>query len=174
VYLALRKTELTLPSPYTAVIDSTGTGAFSQGTEATVTTQVPGNNGNIAATKENFIPRMLIKAGLMKRAANVNKDYPFAATIPAGTTCSGTVAGQSNVCLMKIVNPSGNGPFGGVIAMQIAGTAAAASNSTAEAATASADTTAAAATDADIADAATLAKAGKAPKARPIGVKFRA
>jgi hypothetical protein len=147
---------------------------------------VPGNNGNIAATKESFIPRMLIKVGLMKRAANVNKDFPFAATIPAGTTCSGTVAGQSNVCLVKIVNPSGAGPFGGVIAMQMAGTGAAASNSTAGAATASADTTAAATTAADTADtagaavaggaagAAALAKAGKAAKGKPIGVKFRA
>lgn len=67
---------------------------------------------------------MLVKMGLMKRAANVNEDYPFAATIPAGTTCTGTVAGQSNVCLVKVVNPSGAGPFGGVVAIQMAGGAA--------------------------------------------------
>lgn len=107
---------------------------------------------------------MLVKMGLMKRAKNVNEDYPFSATIPAGTTCSGTVGGQSNVCLVKLVNPSGAGPFGGVIAIQMAGAA----NSTAAAAapaTAAADTTAA-------------EKAGKAgaaaKKAKPIGAKFRA
>lgn len=65
---------------------------------------------------------MLGKIGLMKRATNVNENFPFAATIPAGTKCSGTVAGQSNVCLVKIVNPSGAGPFGGVIAIQMAAT----------------------------------------------------
>ncbi len=57
--------------------------------------------------------------GLMKRAANVNEDFPFAATIPAGTTCTGTVANRTNVCLVKIVNPSGAGPFGGVVAVQM-------------------------------------------------------
>ena len=110
-------------SPYTAVIDPTGTGKFSQGIKATVTRQVPGKNGNIAAPKQpRFIPRMLGKVGLMRRAANVNEDFSFAATIPAGTNCTGTVAGQSKVCLVKIVNPSGAGPFGGVVAIQIAGT----------------------------------------------------
>jgi hypothetical protein len=83
---------------------------------------------------------MLVKMGLMKRAKNVNEDFPFAATIPAGTTCSGTVAGQSNVCLVKIVNPSGAGPFGGVIAIQMAGARAGASNSTGAAATTDAAT----------------------------------
>ncbi|TVY82269.1 hypothetical protein LSUE1_G003091 [Lachnellula suecica] len=93
--------------PYTAIMDPTGTGAFSQGTEATVTTQVPGTKGNIAAPKQRrFVPRMLVKMGIMKRASNVNEDYPIAMTIPAGTTCTGTVAGQSNVCAMKIANPS--------------------------------------------------------------------
>jgi hypothetical protein len=111
--------------PYTAVLDTTGTGAFSTGTKLDVTQQVPGNNGNIAAPKQRrFVPRMLVKMGLMKRASNVNEDYPFAATVPAGTTCTGTVGGQSGVCLVKIVNPSGAGPFGGVMAMQMAGGAA--------------------------------------------------
>lgn len=65
---------------------------------------------------------MLGKIGLMKRATNVNEDFPFTATIPAGTDCTGVVAGQSKVCLVKIVNPSGAGPFGGVVAIQMAGT----------------------------------------------------
>jgi len=119
--------------PYTAIVDPTGTGAFSTGNVATVTTQVPGTKGNIAAPKQrSLLARTLVKMGIMKRAANVNEDYPFAATIPADTTCSGTVGGQSNVCLVKIVNPSNAGPFGGVIAIQMAGSAstAAATNTT--------------------------------------------
>jgi hypothetical protein len=113
--------------PYTAIVDPTGTGAFSTGTKLTVTQQVPGTKGNIAAPKQRrFVTRMLVNMGIVKRASNVNEDYPFAATIPAGTTCTGTAGGQSGVCLVKIVNPSNAGPFGGVIAIQMAGAGAAA------------------------------------------------
>lgn len=106
--------------PYTAIVDPTATSSFSNGTNMTITKQVPGKKGNIAAPNERrFFPRMLVKMGLLKRAANVNEDYPFAATIPAGTTCTGTVANQTNLCLVKIVNPSGAGPFGGVVAVQM-------------------------------------------------------
>lgn len=147
--------------PYTAICDPTGTGSFSTGTQMTVTQQVPGTRGNIAAPKQRrFVPRMLVKMGLMKRAANVNEDYPFKATMPAGMTCSGTVAGQSGVCLVKIVNPSGAGPFGGVIAVQMAGGASAA-NTTAAPAAAEASTSS--------------AKASKGNKAtRMVSAKFRA
>jgi len=117
--------------PYTAIVDPTGTGTFSTGKTMTVTQQVPGTKGNIAAPKQRrFVTRMLVNMGIVKRASNVNEDYPFAATMPAGTTCTGTVAGQSNVCLVKIVNPSNAGPFGGVIAVQMAGTGSTAASST--------------------------------------------
>jgi len=107
--------------PYSAIVDPTGTGAFSTGKTAQVTTQVPGTKGNIAAPKQRgLITRTLVNMGIVKRASNVNEDYPIAIAIPAGMTCSGTVGGQSNVCLVKIVNPSGAGPFGGVVAMQMA------------------------------------------------------
>jgi len=112
--------------PYTAIVDPTGTGAFSTGTKAVVTTQVPGKNGNIAAPKQRrFVTRMLVAAGIVKRASNVNEDYPIAITIPADTKCTGTVGGQTGVCMVKIANPSGAGPFGGVVAMQMAPAAAA-------------------------------------------------
>ncbi|TVY29440.1 hypothetical protein LHYA1_G001884 [Lachnellula hyalina] len=118
--------------PYTAIVDPTGTGAFSQGTQCDITTQVPGTNGNIAAPKQRrFLPRMLVKMGIVKRASNVNEDYPIAISMPADMACTGTVGGQSGVCLVKIANPSGAGPFGGVVAMQVAG--AASGNSTAAA-----------------------------------------
>lgn len=113
--------------PYTAILDPTGTGAFSTGTKLAVTQQVPGTKGNIAAPKQrSLIARTLVNLGIVKRASNVNEDYPFAATVPAGTTCTGTVGGQSGMCLVKIVNPSNAGPFGGVMAIQMAGAGAAA------------------------------------------------
>lgn len=63
--------------PVKAMIDSTGTGAFADGTEATVMTQVPGNNGNIKSDGQvpklrRFLEKMNV---IEKRAANVNKDY---------------------------------------------------------------------------------------------------
>jgi len=106
--------------PLEAVVDPTGTGKFSNSTSATVSTQVPGNAGNAPSKRSTFFKRMLVKMGVMqKRAANVNKDYPFAVEIPSGTSCTGTLNGQSNVCLVKISNNNANGPFGGVIAVQM-------------------------------------------------------
>ncbi|KAI9640225.1 hypothetical protein NHQ30_011463 [Ciborinia camelliae] len=107
--------------PYTAIVDPTGTGAFSQGTQAKVTTQVPGNRGNIAAPKQrSLMMRSLVGMGIVKRASNVNEDYPIKVSMPPGMACTGTVGGQSNVCLVKLANPSGAGPFGGVAAFQMA------------------------------------------------------
>jgi hypothetical protein len=62
-----------------AIIDPTGTGAFASGTEAEVTQQVPGVFGEIspsgAVPKRRWLKKLLVKMGLAKRAANVNKDY---------------------------------------------------------------------------------------------------
>lgn len=52
----------------------------------------------------------------------------MAFSVPAGTTCTGTMGDQTNVCLVKIANANKAGPFGGVIAVQMAG--AGASNTT--------------------------------------------
>lgn len=49
----------------------------------------------------------------------------MAFSVPAGTTCSGTMGGQSNVCLVKIANSNKAGPFGGVVAVQMADAGAA-------------------------------------------------
>ncbi|KAI1855441.1 hypothetical protein JX265_007724 [Neoarthrinium moseri] len=110
--------------PIQAVLDPTGTGAFANGTMLTTTTQVPGTNGNIKASKNNRSLWTRAMDSIMKRAANVNEDHNMAFSVPAGTTCSGTMAGQSNVCLVKIANSNKAGPFGGVVAIQMAGSAA--------------------------------------------------
>jgi hypothetical protein len=75
--------------PYTCMIDSTGTGTNWQAID--VTQNVPGRNGRSNA-----------------RAT----DIPLKAAIPAGQTCTGTVAGQSNVCMVRCQNPARAGPFG--------------------------------------------------------------
>ncbi|CAK7200567.1 hypothetical protein SEUCBS139899_003265 [Sporothrix eucalyptigena] len=131
--------------PVKAVLDTTGTGNFADGTLMDVTSQVPGTFGEISPNG-NAIRRALVAMGVIaKRAANVNKDYPVAVAVPAGTTCTGTVNGMSNVCLAKIANSNPAGPFGGVVAFQMAGssdtaaTTAAAAASTASAVSAKAD-----------------------------------
>ncbi|KAK9780811.1 hypothetical protein AB5N19_07286 [Seiridium cardinale] len=116
--------------PIKAVLDPTGTGSFSNGVMLDATTQVPGTNGNIKPSNKRGLWTRAMDS-IMKRAANVNEDFPMAFSVPAGTTCTGSMAGQSNVCLVKIANSNKAGPFGGVIAIQMAGSAAA-SNSTAK------------------------------------------
>jgi hypothetical protein len=105
----------------------------------------------------------------------VNEDFPFAATIPSGINCAGTVAGQSNVCLVKIVNPSGAGPFGGVVAIQIAGTVPLKSSDASS--TAGACTTAQAGSKSEIGVGGKTSHIGvmdKTVKPRLVGAKFRA
>ncbi|APA11522.1 hypothetical protein SS1G_04934 [Sclerotinia sclerotiorum 1980 UF-70] len=104
--------------PLTAMVDPTGKGDFSQAVKAEITTQIPGVNGNIRKSKQTRWNRVLRSLGLSKRATNINENFPFSVAIPAGTTCTGTIAGQSNVCMVKIVNPSNAGPFGGCVAVQ--------------------------------------------------------
>lgn len=143
--------------PVKAVLDTTGTGNFADGTLMDVSTQVPGTFGEISPNGKSVLRRALESMGVIaKRAANVNMDFPVAVAIPAGTTCTGTVNGQSNVCLAKIANSNPAGPFGGVVAFQMAsdGTATAVGTG------AGADTTAAAASSAT----AVSAKSNKAGK----------
>ena len=40
--------------------------------------------------------------------------------VPDGTVCKGTINGIQNVCLVKIANSNKAGPFGGVVAIQMA------------------------------------------------------
>lgn len=64
--------------PIEAVLDTTGTGAFSQGTKLETVTQVPGDGGKIKATQGLNSPRGLFErmmSSITKRATNVNEDY---------------------------------------------------------------------------------------------------
>lgn len=118
-----------------AVIDETGTGAYSSGTQLEATSDMVGNGkGNVV---QRMVTRALHTVGIQRRATNVGADAPFSVKVPAGLTCTGTdsASGMSNFCLMKVVNNNGAGPFGGNIAFQVAGastgnTTAAAASST--------------------------------------------
>jgi hypothetical protein len=60
-------------------------------------------------------------------------DFPLIVSIPATQSCTGTVAGQDNVCLVRCQNGARAGPFGGVVPVQLVDAAGAgAGNETAE------------------------------------------
>ena len=120
--------------PLEALIDTSASAKWSTAAKATVSTDMPGTAGNCPAAlsndsgNQNKIRRMatraLVRMGLVaKRADNVNKDYSFSVAIPAGTSCTGTIGDQSNLCLVKMSNNNANGPFGGVFAVQMGGNA---------------------------------------------------
>ncbi|KAI0423022.1 hypothetical protein F5X98DRAFT_323565 [Xylaria grammica] len=98
-----------------AVVDTTGTGQYKDGTQLTATSDMVGHRGNV-------VQRALQAIGIQKRATNVGADATFSVKIPAGITCTGSdsTSGQSNFCLLKVANNNNNGPFGGNIAFQIA------------------------------------------------------
>ncbi|KAF5548283.1 gEgh 16 [Fusarium mexicanum] len=85
--------------PYTCMINADGTGTSWDNIQ--VTTNVEGND------------RGRNRDGEMG-------DFPLIASIPAGQDCTGTVAGEENVCLVRCQNPARAGPFGGVIPVQMA------------------------------------------------------
>jgi len=65
----------------------------------------------VAATMVADVPG--IAAGL---SPVTDTDFNIAAKMPAGTVCSGTVAGQTGVCIMRLNNNTPAGPFGGSVA----------------------------------------------------------
>jgi Egh16-like virulence factor len=103
--------------PYKAMINTDGTAQ--SWTQLDVVQQVPGKNGNIRKTEKRFWARALQSVGLMKRATNINEDFPFKVAIPAGTNCTGNIAGNANACIVKLINPSNAGPFGGCVPVQM-------------------------------------------------------
>jgi hypothetical protein len=63
--------------PLQALVDESATGKWSTAKSASVTTQVPGTDGNVeGSTKRSIWTRTLIKMGLITaRATNVNEDH---------------------------------------------------------------------------------------------------
>lgn len=88
--------------PYQCMINADGTGQTWNNIQ--VTQNVPGRNS--------------------RNRQGESTDFPLTATIPANQACTGTVAGQDNVCLVRCQNEARAGPFGGVVPVQMAGAAA--------------------------------------------------
>lgn len=81
--------------PLKAAVDATSGGTDASAfKDAEVTTNVPG-------------------AGIGGLSAATTTDFPVKVQMPAGMTCSGTVAGVDNVCVVRLQNSALAGPFGG-------------------------------------------------------------
>lgn len=82
--------------PYTCMINTDGTAT--KWTDIQVTQSPPGENS--------------------RNRDGAKTDFPLKAAIPADASCTGTVAGQENVCLVRCQNAARAGPFGGVVPVQ--------------------------------------------------------
>ncbi|KAF4834928.1 hypothetical protein CGCTS75_v002960 [Colletotrichum tropicale] len=83
--------------PYDCMINGDATGAA--WTNINVVTTPPGQNS--------------------RNRNGAMTDFPLRAQIPADQACTGTVAGQNNVCLVRCQNAARAGPFGGVVPVQM-------------------------------------------------------
>lgn len=84
--------------PFTADVDGTSGGTDEAAMQpATVTQDVPG-------------------LGFQGLSLATTTDFEMKVQMPAGMTCDATVAGTPNVCVMRVRNGAGAGPFGGSVA----------------------------------------------------------
>jgi hypothetical protein len=81
--------------PLTAAVDAT-----SGGTDPT-------------AFKEAQVSQNVPGLGIGGLSAATTTDFPVKVQMPAGMTCSGSVGGASNVCIVRLQNSALAGPFGG-------------------------------------------------------------
>ncbi|KAK2068135.1 hypothetical protein P8C59_002798 [Phyllachora maydis] len=85
--------------PLRAILDTTCTGHFSNGTELPVITQIPGEVGTIQAVGVDGRPQT----------------FPFAFTVSRNVRCEGNDEGIAPNCMIKVAN--GNG-YGAIFAIQ--------------------------------------------------------
>ncbi|KAG9384748.1 Cell surface protein [Pyrenophora tritici-repentis] len=105
VTMTLRQINQDGAGPYTADVDGTSGGTDEAAMQpATVTKDVPG-------------------LGVQGISLATNTEFDMTVQMPAGMTCSATVAGVNNVCVMRVRNGAAAGPFGGSVAFTQSATA---------------------------------------------------
>jgi hypothetical protein len=98
VTMTLRQINQDGAGPFTADVDGTSGGTDEQAMQkATVVKDVPG-------------------LGVQGLSLATNTEFEMQVQMPAGMTCDATVAGASNVCVMRVRNGAAAGPFGGSVA----------------------------------------------------------
>jgi len=82
-----------------------------------LTAEVDATSGGTDPTA--FVPATMIAdvpGKILGLSATTTTDFAISAQLPAGTVCSGTVGGATNVCIMRLNNGALAGPFGGSVA----------------------------------------------------------
>ncbi|KAK4155880.1 hypothetical protein C8A00DRAFT_41609 [Chaetomidium leptoderma] len=76
---------------------------------------VDGTSGGTdpAAFKTAKVSQDVPGLGFQGLSLATSKDFPLTVQMPAGMTCDATVAGVNNVCVVRVRNGAGAGPFGG-------------------------------------------------------------
>jgi hypothetical protein len=79
---------------------------------------VDGTSGGTveAAMQSATVTQDVPGLGFQGLSLATNTDFEMKVQMPAGMTCEATVAGTPNVCVMRVRNGAGAGPFGGSVA----------------------------------------------------------
>lgn len=80
-----------------------------------LTASVDGTSGgsDVSAFKSAAVTQNVPGLGIGGLSGATTTDFPVTVQMPAGMTCSGSVGGASNVCIVKVQNSALAGPFGG-------------------------------------------------------------
>jgi hypothetical protein len=80
-----------------------------------LTASVDGTSGGSDPTafKSAAVTQNVPGLGVGGLSGATTTDFPITVQMPAGMTCSGSVGGASNVCIVKVQNSALAGPFGG-------------------------------------------------------------
>jgi hypothetical protein len=102
----------------TAAEDGTVTMTFHQVNQdgaGPLTAQIDATSGGTdpAAFKDAQVMQNVPGIGIGGLSAASVMDFPVKVQMPAGMTCSGTVGGATNVCVVRMQNSALAGPFGG-------------------------------------------------------------
>ena len=79
-----------------------------------LTAAVDGTSGwtQASAFQTDDITQDVAGLGFRGLSLAANRDLPLTVQMPAGTACEGTVTGIDNVCVVRVRNGAGAGPFG--------------------------------------------------------------
>ncbi|OAA80168.1 cell surface protein (Mas1) [Akanthomyces lecanii RCEF 1005] len=80
-----------------------------------LTADVDGTSGgkDASAFQKADVVQDVPGLGIQGLSLATNTDFPLQVKMPAGMTCEGTVGDAKNVCIVRVRNGAGAGPFGG-------------------------------------------------------------
>lgn len=83
----------------------------------------PTSGGTDASAFQKAEVTQDVPGGGLGLSTATTQDFPIKVQMPAGMTCSGSVGGASNVCIVRVNNNALAGPFGGSAAFTMSSAA---------------------------------------------------